>query len=58
MQELFLFILFPLMEQPGVKWRPVCSAFKNIAGMTHEQARTLVFLYCGGGFDRKLRLLE
>ena len=27
----------------------------DIINLTHEQVRTLVFVYRGGGFDRKLR---
>ena len=28
----------------------------DIINLTHEQVRTLVFVYRGGGFDRKLRV--
>ena len=27
----------------------------DVINLTHEQVRTLVFVYRGGGFDRKLR---
>ena len=28
----------------------------DVINLTHEQVRTLVFVYRGGGFDRKLRV--
>ena len=27
----------------------------DVISLTHEQVRTLMFVYCGGGFDAKLR---
>ena len=30
----------------------------DIINLTHEQVRTLVFVYRGGGFDRKLAVKE
>ncbi len=29
----------------------------DIINLTHEQVRTLVFIYRGGGFDRKLEVV-
>ena len=29
----------------------------DVINLTHEQVRTLVFVYCGGGFDAKLRAM-